>query len=390
MKFDLYNAPEDYINLKEELLKILLQKVSKHISLQKFSGLYRIKLYKLLKLSCNKNRRKNILISDLRKILDFLLKKENKDLHKFVENRIFSIGRFQTILKPKFPIDFTTSYAVSILADILTDGAFCTKGDVIYSNTNIREVKNNIKNINLIFCGKEIKYDNLEDIIRNSYVRCKVYKRRDGYMIVKYPVSVGKYLKSIGMIPGKRVYTDPSIPQTVFESSIKTKKIFLERVIINEGYVSPKAITIMHSKDCSVDDRPPKLLTGYKMLFNNLGIKTSRIRINHYYYTKSGNKRVAWAIHVTGQSLSEMMNKFRLNDKQPYLEMRRDVETQLPSDIRKKQILEILKRKALTTREIANILNLSHSSVRSYTKLLWEKGLIRRKMYKTTFINSLI
>ena len=125
------------------------------------------------------------------------------------------------------------------------------------------------------------------------------------------------------------------------------------------------------------------------MLFNDLGIRTSRIHINHYYYTKSG-KRVAWAVHITGQPLSKMIDKFRLNDKQSYLEMRRNIKIQFPANIREKQILEVLKKRVLTTREIANILNLSLSSITTYTKILERRGFIRRKRYKTTFIIYLI
>jgi len=320
MKFYLYNAPEDYMKLDNELIKVLIQNVSRYVSLQKFSEKNGIKIYKLLKFSCKKNRRRNILISELRRILDFLIEKENKNLYKFVENNVFSIGRFQTILKPIFPIDFATSYGASILADILTDGALCTKGDVMYSNRNVKEIINNIKVMNLIFCNKRIEKEELEDVLKESRIKCKVYsyiKSNNLVHYLKYPVSIGNYLKLLGIPSGRRVYTDPFIPTFVFSSSLEIQKRFLERVIINEGYVKPNIITIMHSKDCSVDNKPPKLLEGYRKLFNNIDIKAGRSHVNHIYYSKEGSKRLAWAIHITGrQNLDKIRDKLNLNDKQ--------------------------------------------------------------------------
>jgi DNA-binding MarR family transcriptional regulator len=44
--------------------------------------------------------------------------------------------------------------------------------------------------------------------------------------------------------------------------------------------------------------------------------------------------------------------------------------------------LEILKNKSLTTQEIAEVLNLSTSSITAYTKILGKKGLFKEKDIK--------
>ena len=191
-------------------------------------------------------------------------------------------------------------------------------------------------------------------------------------------MSIGKFFLALGIPPGERVYTDPKIPEFIFGLKSESQKSFLERAIINEGYVKPKVISIGHSK-AIIDDKPPNLVLGYSRLFNNLGIRTSKPSLMKIYKTLSGAKRAYWRITITGHHLDIIKDNFNLNQKNSEI-AKRNFPIMMRQHERIEQIInEVKKRKSIKARELAKSLGVSTSLISMYAKDLEDTGLIRRE-----------
>lgn len=385
MQFDIWNCPDDWISLKGNGLYDLLRiTVLRAEGINSLSRKIDVPSHRLRKFTCQKFRRTNISISDLQKILGYIKSQEEESWQ--ADLRIRSLGRNGTIINPKFPINFSSIEGARTIADVLTDGALSLpRGTVEYMNSNEQEIVGNIKSMNILFCNHEIEASSAQDALNQSKIKCKVYKYdttkiggKRPYFILKYPQSIGNFFLTLGLPPGKKVYTDPKIPEFILSSNETLAKVFLERVIINEGHVKPTCISIGHST-AILDGQPPELVKGYRTLFNKLGVETSRPQLMKTYKTDNGTKHAYWRITITGRSLDIVRDSFKINVKQTAIN-KRTFQSRWKPHQRLEQILDkIHEKRSICGSSLAKSVGVSPSLVSLYARDLESTGKVRRR-----------
>lgn len=385
MKFDVYNCPDDWVELNKHLLHSMLHfAASKAGSINSLARKIEVPSYRLRKFTCLHSRRTNIALKDLRKVLLYLQQQGDRSWERRL--RIIYLGRNGMIIKPKFPIDFCSLEGARVIADVLTDGALSLpRGTVEYMNSNEGEIINNIKSMNLLFCRHKIVANSTSEAIAKSKIKCQLYKYdttsiggKKPCFILKYPQTIGKFFLAVGLPPGRKVYKNPKIPEFILYSNRGLIRAFLERAIINEGYVKPTAISIGHST-ANLDGQPPELLKGYVIMFNRLGIETSKPHIMKTYLTQKGHKRAYWRIVITGRNLDVVRDTFNLNTKQPSIK-RRSFQSRWKPHQRIEQILNKLQEKrSISCSLLAASLGVSAGLISMYAKDLESTGKVRRR-----------
>jgi len=341
---DLENFPREYVQLDEELLHEMIDLALKLVGLKTLVKETGISVGKILKFHATKGRRKNIKVNDLISLSNFLDKNcENEFSLDKLKTKILFLGKHKGIMNPKLPFKFNSNEGVSFIADILTDGFLNAKYRCGYTNSNPIEILNNLKFVNKIFCNIELIIENnelnylnfqksgklvlnkLRQISKRSLVRCRIYKVKEkpnpAYS-VRYFVTVGKFLHFLALQLGDKLYLDPSVPKFVLDLQEEKISRFLERVLINEGYIGKNVIYIRHSNYDK--KKAPHLILNYKQLFKKIGCKTSMPCINRIYKTEKGETHYSWAIFLTGKSPDIISRKIEMVRKFMPLSLRKN------------------------------------------------------------------
>lgn len=385
MKFDIQSCPDDWVELKgDALFQIVRTAANKAGSINHLATETGVPAYRLRKFTCRRSRRINVAIKDLRRLQLYLEKHDNSSLGG--QLRITRLGRNGLIINPVLRIDFCTPEGARLIADVLTDGTIALpRGTVEYMNTDEQEIVSNIRSMNKFFCKHEIEAVSAASAVAASKICCKVYKYdtshyggRTPYFMLKYPQTVGKFFLALGLPPGRKVHTNPRIPDFMFSADEHIIRAFLERVIINEGSVKPTGISVGHSI-ARLDGRPPNLVDGYIRLFNRLGIRTSTPHVMKIYRTQNGQKHAYWRIVISGRNLDIIRDTFDLHAKQRSIDRRTFSSRWKPHQRIEQMLTKIHESRSISAGQLAASLDISAALVSQYAGELEATGKVRRR-----------
>lgn len=417
------NMPNEYIQLEGDLLYETVDKALK------FFGTY-ANLCKSISITKNITKyhgtrskvRKSISLVNLKKLSEFLVSK-NEEVCSLDKLKVVCIGKYDGIPNPVFPINFNTIEGTTVIGDILTDGYIDEKWRMGYTNTNSLQITNNILAMNELFCkhnlditekewsnlenNKEV-FETLKGITQKSKLKCRVYKTEQGnspLYSVKYHACAGKILGKLNIPKGKKVLTNPHIPEFLFSSNKKFVFKFLERVLINEGSISdydafishgidvdkyiPKTLKILYLTNPQVYEKQmkemiservliPNLLLDYMKLLNLSNCKFYKPHIDRVYTSNKKEIRAIWRIGLSHNTIRLMRNYSNFNSKiTKKLSRLKETVQIFPFEERAREVLNIVKEKPVTVKELSNILKVTPSSIYLYVNRLLEEGKLR-------------
>lgn len=221
------------------------------------------------------------------------------------ESRVTLIGSHSKIgiKNPKFPFNFNTPAGARFVMAILCDGKFSQDLRPTYYNFDptLRS--------EVMLAAREIFGD-----IRISEL--------PKYGMLRFPKIVGYALLKVGINPGDKTRTDPTIPSFIKYGDQNVCKSAVGQIIADEGSVDSKfkKVKISFCKDVTESSvlsksnytqnweiYSPNLLKDSITLLKRLEIRASLPRIGRIRITKGGRIKIDWIISISGYK-----NFFRL------------------------------------------------------------------------------
>lgn len=280
---------------------------------------------------------------------------------------------------PKLPFNFNGRDGGKFVAAVLGDGTFDRSFEVSYFNWCTLKLGEVISASRSIFGEVAL-------IFRN--------KTR-----VTFPAIVGKLLYVLGLRPGRKTVTNPSIPQFIMNGNEKCKIGFLKQISDDEGsaQINPPnsysiryefALEIPYEKFYEKEKYVPRLLIDLCRLVKNLGFITTRIYGGRIY---KGRKKprfaISWAFDIQGKTSLERFAKdvgFRIDKKRQKLEwglsrMKRDSYGQRAEGIVLLKFYEAFKRYGhVTKHELSREIARTERNACEWLSKLNKRGLIEQ------------
>jgi hypothetical protein len=333
-------------------------------------------------------------LKDIIKISDFLVSNGFDDYKlEIIEKKVILLGTKSgngTIVKPNLPFNFTNENATTFLAAIFFDGGMVHDLKPYYGNT-YQSHRTRIKK-----CAERIfgKINNKESTPSRGFM-------------LRFPKILGIIIHTLGIKPGEKVFTNPSLPEFIFNLNFKAKCSFLRQAFDDDGWVSPsreigmcisvdisklnganrekiiKNSDIKHAPNLLLDIK--RLLTQFTILVH--GPRIRRIRLIQKSRNKIGSFcRLDWIINISDRRSIENFAKFigfNLKYKQKELEVLVNSyqKYQLPKGMINKiafeKAREITKIKGFFTKHmLAKSLGYNYSYVARIIRKFKAKGLI--------------
>ncbi|HDJ96450.1 MAG TPA: hypothetical protein ENG45_00050 [Candidatus Aenigmarchaeota archaeon] len=292
---------------------------------------------------------------------------------------IKSNGVSKPIINPKLPFNFSTKPGADVIASFLFDGGITSQLYPFYVNNSLNSLRKLVRNL------KSVVGDVSYSIRRHS-------QHRETF-IVEFPKIVGIILYALGLVPGRKVRTDPEIPKFIFKADDTVKVSFIRRAFDDDGSVntgtnngSGKMVSLIQY---SIKKSPPKRLIGLKGLIEQLGI-----RVNGPYgpvnkhVSKDGITTHGWMIQISNQSdirkFAEKIN-FSIASKRKKLgELLSSyvLPPKLKKGETKRKVIEVCKKlsdngKEITIRKVAKTLGKSESWIAEIMRELVKEGVIK-------------
>ena len=264
----------------------------------------------------------------------------------------------------KLPINSSTELS-ALIGHTMGDGHISSVGRFVYVNKEILLIEK-VKNlINRVF-------------------RSKVYfdqrPKKDGSVSLHYPSAIGEMLFVLGSIKGNKTYQEWAIPSWIEYGSSKIKSDFLKAIFDDEGSVSKTRLSLSMSKIETKKDSLIKLLESFKRLLHDLDIKSSKTGVGYKRTSKKGIKTTNFVFVICEYY---NMKKFYENVGFTHNKKSKRLKELLDSYIRpigktRKDILDLLKNKTLSTHEIRVSLNKSKKCIQYNLWILEDRGEIER------------
>lgn len=238
----------------------------------------------------------------------------NKGLKKFhphnMEHCITGISVYgmekSTIKNPKIPFDFTTESGCIFLSALLHDGGISKTFVPHYCNTDIELRKKVFKATQNIFGILPSKFNSCSERLN--------FPRVCGLVLVY----------GLGLKAGNKIFTDPHIPEFIFNLAPKKISVFLRQSFDDDGTVAPSSHFVRLSLSIKGNDKPLRLLIQIRELLQFLGIGfTEPSLMKEYIAKKDGIKRSSWGITLTGREELEIFKikvDFSVNRKRKKLD----------------------------------------------------------------------
>ncbi len=200
------------------------------------------------------------------------------DMEKQV-NRMSSDNPAKEITNPKLPFNFNRPDGTRFISAIIHDGGITKQLNPFYVNfdNNLRKlVKASAMNIFGDISGEiESKANELS-----------------------FPKIIGEILTyGLGLPSGRKIYSDPHIPEFIFNAKIESKISFIRQAFDDEGCVGNKYIEFVSAGI----SQAPKLIEDIRKIIKSLGINTTKISSPEDYFVKGGEKHRCYRFFITGR-----------------------------------------------------------------------------------------
>lgn len=298
------------------------------------------------------------------------------------ENEIIWLGgktRGKGIHKPKLPFSFNTEEGGIFIAAVLGDGHFNNNFEITYYNHNPLMLNKIITAANKLFGKVDIVYKDNRSVV--------------------FPKILGRIIYILGLRPGRKTITNPSIPKFIIKGAKECKIGFLKQMSDDEGsaQIRPRysysiryefAREIPYEKISVKEKYVPNLLLDLYKVVRNLGYSTTNIYGGRIY---KGRKKprfvVSWAFDIQGKKSLEKFAReinFRIpkrKEKLAYGISKIQIETygKKAKDIALKYFYAIFKRKGYVTKqELSKKLKRTIRNAQEWLFKLEKKDLIKR------------
>lgn len=282
------------------------------------------------------------------------------------------------IHNPKFPMNFNCKEGAQIIAGILFDGGITTGFRPFYTNDDeslVSQFANNLRKVT-----GEINF--YKRLCKNTHA-------------VEFSTILGHILvNGLDLAPGKKVFTDPQIPEFILKSGIEIQKVFLQQAFDDEGTInlgsnansSGRAINLTQHNRIN---KPPLRLLQLREIIEKFEISVNKPCLNSIWFTKKGFPSYDWGIQISNRSdirtfvtkinftleckkekLKELLNSYRFCDE--HFKKGKKFEEILKA-------CKILKSKnqKITSKNIAQLLGRGHSYICFLTKKMIERDLLK-------------
>jgi len=206
---------------------------------------------------------------------------------KILAIKTYWVGKF--IYNPKFPINFNSENGAIVISAILFDGGITSNKYPFYTNNKIFLINKVLKAVRRTVGDIEFH----------------ISKNARGNFQLSLPKIFGLTLIcGLNMPKGKKVLTNPQIPEFIFKADKKVKKAFLQQAFDDEGSSDPgknKSGRNIELSQGGALNVPTVRLIGLKKLISNFEIPVSGPYYVSKYVAKSGRVTYQWSIQVTNQ-----------------------------------------------------------------------------------------
>ena len=203
-----------------------------------------------------------------------------------------------SLIGPKLPFNFNSEEGVRIICSILHDGGINSELNPNFTSEYVYFRRFFLKNLKTVF-------GDIKNISSNPIK----------YECITLPKIIGIILVyGLGLEYGKKVKTDPGIPEFIFDLPPVLKWSFVSQAIDEDGSVETEAkrIQIMHAVETGENNsKPPNLLTDTKKLIEDLNVDVTEPYLQSSYYVDE-IRRERWAIRIRQRDLKNCWKNINL------------------------------------------------------------------------------
>ena len=332
----IYELPENEVcvrlpkNLQEKMFLLASRIAGNNMRLAKTLGINKTTL-----LDFKKARFASTRLIIVKKLSEFLIlngyKKYSLDNleRKVLAIKTHWVGKF--IYNPKFPINFNSENGAIVISAILFDGGITSYKYPFYTNSKPFLLNKFIKNVkrtvgNTIYCSR---------------------KTRESTKCIFFPKVLGLILiHGLNIPSGKKIFTNPEIPEFILKGSKGIKKAFLQQAFDDEGSPSPgknrSGRNVELPQSGSLNE-PPLRLLGLKRLVSQFGIPVNGPYRISEYVSKSKIKTYQWSVQITNQrDIRRFAKEINFSLPEKRLKLKRLLESYiLPERFKKGENVEV-------------------------------------------------
>ena len=367
--FDLINPNfKISVDLSEELKNKIRSKIKHKIS--DLSKKLKLKTARLYEYFIWKNSA--IPLEVLLKISNLLKISKDEIEQNIIMYKQLHVPGKNSIKNPKLPIKINP-YFTSLIANLFFDGSVPNDGKGTYYNQKHKEIMENfIKKIKEIF--GDVSYSLILD--HKGVLKCRL------------PRLIGEICKCVYNVKSFGTF-DSRIPEFMFKLNKKHKIAFILTSIIDEG-------SITYDGQIMFGVSNKLLCNDVRELCQELGLETTKVTQKSssnyfYFYIKSQDKLLKII-----ESINKNYHLISLNYKEKrlryYFEIKKypGLRTQNGGNLRKKKILESLKKGKKSVNQLSMELLILPRSLRRHLNFLEKNSKIKKEKRGSEYFYSLI
>jgi len=367
--FDLINPNfKISVDLSEELKNKIRSKIKHKIS--DLSKKLKLKTARLYEYFIWKNSA--IPLEVLLKISNLLKISKDEIEQNIIMYKQLHVPGKNSIKNPKLPIKINP-YFTSLIANLFFDGSVPNDGKGTYYNQKHKEIMENfIKKIKEIF--GDVSYSLILD--HKGVLKCRL------------PRLIGEICKCVYNVKSFGTF-DSRIPEFMFKLNKKHKIAFILTSIIDEG-------SITYDGQIMFGVSNKLLCNDVRELCQELGLETTKVTqkssSNYFYFYIKSQDKLLKIIESINKNYPLISLNYKEKRLRYYFEIKKypGLRTQNGGNLRKKKILESLKKGKKSVNQLSMELLILPRSLRRHLNFLEKNSKIKKEKRGSEYFYSLI
>jgi len=367
--FDLINPNfKISVDLSEELKNKIRSKIKHKIS--DLSKKLKLKTARLYEYFIWKNSA--IPLEVLLKISNLLKISKDEIEQNIIMYKQLHVPGKNSIKNPKLPIKINL-YFTSLIANLFFDGSVPNDGKGTYYNQKHKEIMENfIKKIKEIF--GDVSYSLILD--HKGVLKCRL------------PRLIGEICKCVYNVKSFGTF-DSRIPEFMFKLNKKHKIAFILTSIIDEG-------SITYDGQIMFGVSNKLLCNDVRELCQELGLETTKVTqkssSNYFYFYIKSQDKLLKIIESINKNYPLISLNYKEKRLRYYFEIKKypGLRTQNGGNLRKKKILESLKKGKKSVNQLSMELLILPRSLRRHLNFLEKNSKIKKEKRGSEYFYSLI